>query len=115
MDLAGGDRYPFALAGAHNQAAGLINGVERTLEGGASGLDRDPLAEPGRTLEPLGADLGKAAAMVPDAPEFDPGIRQRLEELLGADLDAERVQRCRGRRRSLGRGDNIGADADHDG
>ena len=65
-------------------------------------------------LEPALSDLGEAAAIVPDAAELDPGVRQRVEQFLGADLDAERCSEVARRRRALGRGDDIGADADHD-
>ncbi len=47
--------------------------------------------------------------------EFDPGIRERRKQFLRADLNAERSQRGRRRRRALGRRNDVGADADHHG
>ena len=46
---------------------------------GRAGIDRDFLSEPRGAFEPALSDLGKAAAVVPDAAELDPGIRQRVE------------------------------------
>src|SRR5207253_3245302 len=92
IDLACRDWNPFALGGADDQAARLVDGVEDAFDGGSTRVDGNLFAEPGRSFEPQLADLGKAAALVPDAAEFDPGVRQRTKQLPGGDLDAERVQ-----------------------
>ena len=39
-------------------------------------------------LQPQLSDLAEAAAVVPDAAELDPGIRQRSEQLFRTDMDA---------------------------
>jgi hypothetical protein len=68
-----------ALGCTNDQAAGFIDGVERAFDGCGSRPDRNPLAEAKGALQPQLSDVGKAAAIVPDAAEFDPGVRERRE------------------------------------
>src|SRR6185437_12388396 len=92
IDVARGDRHQCAFGGPYDHAALLIDRIERAPHSIASGLDRDRLAEPGRPLQPQPPDLAKAPAIVPDAAELCPSIRERGKQVFGAHLDPERLE-----------------------
>src|SRR5205823_2466083 len=88
MNITGRDRLQSSLRGPHQHTTLFIDRVENSLDDSMSGPDGDGLAEPGRAFQPEPADISKAPPLVPDAEIFHPGLGQRREQILSADLDA---------------------------
>ena len=115
MHIAGRNRKPVAGRSSQNHAACVIDGVEDARHDCLASMDRRRLSESRRERQPAPPDFVEPSAPIPDTTVFGPAVGEAQKKLFRAGLNAERDKR-RGRGwRPLGRGNDVGAHADHDG
>ena len=65
-DVAGADRLALAVLAGEHQPPGLVERLEAAVDSAAGKIDADRLADAGGPGEPRRADIGEAAAAIPD-------------------------------------------------
>src|ERR1700733_13585177 len=115
MHIARRNRNPVAGQSSQKHAACVIDGVEKAPPCSLPSMDRNRLSESRRKRQPAPPDFAEPFAPIPNAAAFSPAVGKAYEKLFRAGLNAERGKRCGGGWRPPGRGNDVGAHADHDG
>src|SRR5262245_12419174 len=115
MDLAGRHGAAVSVFRQDDEAAFLVQCLKLTAQYAVAKPDGNRGAESGGLTQPEAADVGDAAAAVPDQMIADPGVRKRRKQAFGGHETAKLVQRGDGIRQARGRRRYIDAEADDNG